>query len=371
MTVNGDPESQPVLRPGAADEPFRLMPAADAVPAPTEIVTYDPERVTATSELVDETVTRGVMASSWPDGDLPADRAPLVVGGWTDASAASAALTYDVLDPATGASARTGALSAARIGATIGALGDGSALVWGGHLPPLADVATAAGERLTGLGGSPASSPLVLSQASAAPTPRAFHRMIPIGADRFLVAGGFAISMGLARGPDPQVAQLVDIGAQVTVFDVQAPGGAAVGVGYPGLVGLGAGDALLSGGNPPIGHPGCPVDDTGLVCSVGDAYRYRAATGQLEPTEALLVRRYGHASTVLPDGTVAITGGLRASGTLAVISDVEIYDPRGADDDPLADLRPATVRSAGDVARDPSSLEPVAECVVIDLDQAE
>jgi hypothetical protein len=89
------------------------------------------------------------------------------------------------------------------------------------------------------------------------------------------------------------------------------------------------------------------------------------------------VGRFGHAASVLADGTVLITGGveLPAGATSArVVGDAEVFNPRGAvprldasgndKDDPLYDQMTSLslVRAPGDVARDPTSNMPARPC---------
>lgn len=365
LTVNGDPAATPVLRTGADTEAFRLMPGALAIAAPTEIVTYDAERQTATTELVDEVVTRGIMSTAWPRRELTTGNPPVIVGGWTDPTAAADELAFEVIDPVTAARVTTGALVGGRVGASVSGLGNGSALVWGGHLDMAADVSTAAGELLVDLGGTPASTPLVLAAGSAQPAARAFHRAIQVAPGRFLIVGGFAAAAGLARNPAANHSQLVDVSTEVTVTDVVSGTVIPTPVGYGEAIAFAGGDVLIAGGNPASDHPGCEADPTGLVCATNEALLFRAGNRSLSSTGGLQVARYGHRAALLADGRVVVTGGLHASDKLKVIADAELYDPRSADDDPIADLRPDIVRAAGDIARDASTLDPVAECRII------
>lgn len=367
LTVNGDPETLPVLRPGTAAEAFRLMPTADAVPAPTEVITYDPTRFTAAVERVGAVAGTGILPAAGAGGGSPVPSPPLLFGGYSDATLAAGATGFSAIDTASGAVSGSGAAVTARVGATVTPLGDSRTLVWSGAIFGALDAGSRAGEIISDDGSGPVSAAVALSMSGAGASPRAFHRAVQVGPGQVLVAGGFALSMMTAQAPASQLGQIIHVDTEVTVENLSA-GAPATPVGYPSLVPLTGGGALLSGGSPAVGADGClPGDTTGLGCAVASAYVYQLTSGGLAPTGEMRVPRYGHRGALLPDGRVVVTGGLHAGNTLELIPDAEIYDPRTVADDPLADLRPEVVRAPGDVARDWQSLDPVAECQVIDL----
>jgi len=281
---------------------------------------------------------------------------------------ALAANDFDTLDPHTAQPVASEQLRAERFGATVTDLGDGTALLWGGHLDSApTGLVQYAGEFLLDLDtSSPTTSALTFTGA-VAPAPRAFHQAARAGDGSVLVVGGFSIaSDGTALTPSPIHAQRLQLEMQPSVSDVGvAGGGAGVPAGYLGAVGLADGDVLVAGGNPDLGYGGCAADFSGLLCSIPDVFRYRTSLAAFERSSNLVVDRYGHALARLADGTVLVTGGLHAgNGTLAVVADAELFDPRETEDDPIADLAPDIERAAGDIARD-STGEPIAECAVV------
>ena len=367
LTVNGDPEALPVLRPGAPTEAFRLMPTADAVPAPIEVITYDPSRFIASVERVGAAPGAGILPAAGPGGGTPVPSPSLLFGGFADATLAAGATGFSTIGTAAAAVSGSGTAVTQRVGASVTPLGDSRSLVWSGAIFGALDAGSRAGEIISDDGSGPVSAAVVVSATSAGVTPRAFHRALQVGPGEVLIAGGFSVAMMAAQVPEPQLGQLVHVDTEVTVENLSA-GAPATPVGYPSLVALSGGAALLSGGSPAVGADGClPGDTTGLGCSVDTAYLYQLTSGGLAPTGGLRVPRYGHRGAMLPDGRAVVTGGLHAGNTLELIPDAEIYDPRTVADDPLSDLRPEVVRSPGDIARDWQTLEPVAECAVIEI----
>ncbi len=367
LTVNGDPQALAVLRPGTPTDPFRLMPTVNAMPAPTEVITYDPTRFTAAVERIGAAPGAGILPAAGNGGGEPVPSPPILFGGFADATLAGGATGFSAVDPASGAVSGSGMAVTARVGASVTPLGDSRTLVWSGAIFGALDAGSRAGEIISNDGSGPLSAAVALSAASAGVTPRAFHRAVQVGPGQVLVAGGFDVAMMTAQAPEPQLGQLIHVDTEVTVDNLSA-GAPATPVGYPSLVALSGGAALLSGGSPAAGASGClPDDTTGLGCSVDTAYLYQVTSGGLAPTGGLRVPRYGHRGAMLPDGRAVVTGGLHAGNALELIPDAELYDPRTAADDPLADLRPEVVRAPGDIARDWQTLAPIAECTVIEI----
>ncbi|HUH01900.1 MAG TPA: hypothetical protein VML75_07875, partial [Kofleriaceae bacterium] len=364
LALSGDPATLPVLRPGGDSGELRLLPGSSTIPAPFEIITYDPVSFTASAESV-PIAGQGLFGTAAPDGVTWSGSPPLLLGGYADATLLGTVDTFTALDPLTGATEPAAALAAARIGASASEVAGGQVLVWGGNLR-LAPLITERnfGELLSGFGVAPASQPLTIA-AARQPIQRAFHRAVVLSGGDVLVAGGYAIAADdSARDPVLATVERLTVGAEISAIEITG----AEPVGLLDAVLLPNGDVLLSGGDPSLAADGCPLEPTGLSCSTAAAYRFITGAGTLAPTASMVRARYGHRGVVLPDGRVLITGGLHAAAALQVIRDAEIYDPRGATDDPIADLRPEIVRSPGDLARDWQSLEPVSPCAIIELD---
>ncbi len=374
LTVAGDSAETPVLVSAGETARFRLVAAEGALGAPVEILTYDLSSSRITRELLhSETFepARRVLGSGSSTDTPEARPVPLLVGGWANATMAGAVDTFETLDPNTSQPVATEPLRAERFGATVTDLGDGSALLWGGQLDSApSGLVQDAGELLLGLDTSSPTSSTLAFTGPVTPSPRAFHQAARAGDGSVLVVGGFLIaSDGRALAPSTIHAQRLELGPVPELSDVAvAGGGAGVPAGYLGAVALADGDVLVCGGNPELGHAGCPQDIAGLVCSLPDVLRYRTSSSAFERAGDLIVGRYGHAITRLADGKVLITGGIHASGSaLEVLADAELFDPRELDDDPIADLGPAIERAPGDIVRD-STGEPVSECARVEAE---
>lgn len=391
LTVAGDPAATPVLD-GIRDRPGQIMriePSGDATPAPTEILTYDPlggvaSRVQLSTGAFQPRIFPAVTrAPSRGDDPAATPQVPPIVAGGYKTFGGEAAPTFERADLVTGYSETMDTWRVTpdvRVGASITRLDGDRALVWGGTLAPTMPGAEAAeaGNLLSGLAGDTPSSALVPFDPAAPdpPSPRAFHTATPIGGGRVLVVGGFGVSGGSTGEPASPFAQIVDVpagGGGGTITNVVVPD--AITVGYHDATPLLGGDVLVTGGNPAGGTMTAPcpdgTDDSHL-CSVRNAYRWRAASGTLEHLLAtpMLLDRWGHRTAVLLDGTVLVTGGFRyvdAQGRLYVLRDAELYNPRTEAMDPAAadlgaDLPP---RAPGDIARYPDGT-PFSECPVVE-----
>jgi hypothetical protein len=200
----------------------------------------------------------------------------------------------------------------------------GTAIVWGGDTTADDGTNTSElGELLTGWDGTPASAPMVMNAASETRPYRAFHGAALAGDGALIVWGGFRMTTATALNPVTQVVQRIATPLSSAVATTLANDTVATANGYGAAVAVGDGDVVMGGGN-------CGTD---LACATGETWRYSVVSGAAAKTGALGVPRYGLALTLLADGTVLATGGL--SATPAAIADLELYEPRGAADDPL------------------------------------
>ncbi|MDB4964655.1 MAG: branched-chain amino acid transporter substrate-binding protein [Myxococcales bacterium] len=239
------------------------------------------------------------------------------------------------------------ALATPRMGASMTALGDDSALVWGGQIAP----ADPAGELVTGLaaGGTVKVTPLTLATAP----PTQFHTATLLPADSatpnrtLLVTGGFVettMNNGQALQP-PTPMQAVRI---LTV----TPGGGVSSTGpvlssytydagcnmptryraagWESAVAVGRGRVLVTGGSPTV--TGTCVDCEGgsdFRCATAQASMFTAPATLAPTTERMQIPRYGHTSTLMNDGNVLIVGGVTtAVENPRMLRDVEVYNPR-------------------------------------------
>jgi hypothetical protein len=329
------------------------MGRSGTIALPPEILLYDPATRSVTRTELMNGPTPRVFGTATHAGSPPGE-ALAVVGGQT--MAGGNVLAHESVNPADGTSAGT-ITGHPRLGATVTAISPTEALVWGGDVTTLAtDVR--AGDRLAMLGGAPT---LSTGPAATEGLNRAFHAAARFG-DRVAVVGGLGTTAGTISdvGFAP-VVHLVDPAAlTATLLDVPGATPAA----YPAAVTLAGGDIMFSGG---AATAGCPST---LACPSPQSFRIRRGTGASagptpEATGAPGLARYGHRMTLLPDGTVLVSGGFAPAtdaDKVRALRDAELFAPHGAADDPIADLMLG--RMAGDVARTTGG-EPLAPCALI------
>lgn len=368
LTVNGDPLTTVAAGVGAT---YRIEPTAEALAAGPQVLRYDPATLNVTLVTTPDLdmLTPRIFAGAATDAPV-ADIKSVIAGGVANGSAMAQPLqSFDLVDQG-GTSRPGGTLVASRVGATVTALNDGSALVWGGNVDsPDMETVPQAGELITNLGDAetPVAMLMMYSVAGDLPTARLFHAAVRAGDGSVVIAGGYAIAPMLSASLDGVFAQRIAAGTTATVNNLPIIGGGAADPAvYVDAVALPDGDVLISGGSPAIGIGACPDTANGLLCTTTSAYRYRVDAAALAVPEApMLVGRYGHRSVALAGGTVLVTGGFASDGvSLRVVSDAEVFDPREEQDDPLAGLGPEVTRLPGDVAR--AGTEPFAECELIE-----
>ncbi|MCE9576426.1 MAG: hypothetical protein K8W52_24975 [Deltaproteobacteria bacterium] len=353
ITATGDPSAAPVLTPGGA---FRWTPTATARGAPGEIIDYVPAIGTFTRRAIDPDLPPRVLGAA-PEA---LGTGAVQVGG---TNAGTAEVSFDLYG---GAMAASGALRRPRVGATVTPLDDTTALVWGGDV--LHNVTGQIGEPGELIGGLPAAPSAQALTFASVGGHRIFHAAARTGGGAIVIAGGFALDMGVAQAvAAPATVELTIAAGAATGAEVEGPAG-----GYPAALTLPDGDVLATGGDPAVDTTGCGDTATttgGVACALGGAWRYPSAGGPGIAIGAMQLARYGHRLTRLADGTVLVTGGLTPggpldpAGTLRALPDAELFEPRGTDDDPVADL--GLGRTPGDVARTAAGGAPVAECRVL------
>ncbi len=368
ITVDGDPARVPAAFTGApAVNATRIIPASNARPAPLELLLYDIASGSL-SRLEPGDTGDARMFAAIAGGDARPKSTPLpivVVGGAID-SQLTPQNDFEVRATTSGEVSATATTATARIGASATLLDDNSVLVWGGHLAAAdGDLLGLSGERLIDLEGTPMSSTPTFSALGVTPTPRLHHAAARTGDGRVVVAGGYRIAAGAANDVDPTFVQVLEVDTQIRVSEPATSSGlGAVGAGYPAASSLGNGDVLISGGNADVGPAGCSSAVHPLTCSAAAAYRYDQLTGILDDRPTLAVSRFGHRMTLLPGGSLLVTGGLHAEGqTLQLLNDLEVFNPATTDTDPLDDT--GAMRDPGDVARTTAG-EPVSECLIVE-----
>jgi hypothetical protein len=346
--------------------------------AASELLIYDPATRSATRTVMGG-FTKGVYQGAAPFAD------GLAVAGGIDWNGMPLQATIPTVkrvevSRAMEAPPRALTLATARMGATLTALSDDRALLWGGQIT----TTDPAGEHITGLaaGGTPAGTVITLATAPVTQ----FHTatLLPQEAGQtnrtIIVTGGFietATNMGQALQPPAPMAAArlltVTVGgtvSQSTPLFSNYPldstcmmDGRYRPAGWESAVDLGRGRVLISGGAPTVSGSCNDCDDGGsdFRCSTKQASLFTAPSTMSPAREGLQIPRYGHTSTVMHDGNVLVVGGVTAAaGAPRVLRDVEVYNPRPITpvfdpssgmpdpDDPVAADLTSTVRAPGD-----------------------
>lgn len=319
--------------------------------APTELLVYDPDAHTSTRMTGDTTIDNRVFqaGAAFADG--------FVAAGGIDwhGNPLTSTVNVTTFDVTRTDGPRKAPLVAPRMGATLTVLTDDTALLWGGQIDLTAMPTPPPGELLSGLGAMNTPKSTGVTLATAQPTQ--FHTATllppdPTTANRsILVSGGFVettTSGGQAVQPPPPNAA-VRILTVTPTGTVTSAGPVLSGYGYDATcasdtrlkpagwqstLDLGRGRVLLTGGAPTITAM-CNDCDGGsdYRCGIKQASIFTApstiAPTNNDPTEKMQVPRYGHTTTLMPDGNVLVIGGIGAPmGTPRLIGDVEVYDPR-------------------------------------------
>jgi len=346
--------------------------AADA-----ELLTYDPATHSATRTVMGG-FTKGVYqgAAMFADGMA-------VAGGidWNSMPLQPMATIKRVeVSRAMEAPPRFFTLPTPRMGATLTALNDDRALVWGGQIAPT----DPAGEHITGLSAGGTMAGTTITLATAPPTQ--FHTATLLPQDTgqtnrtIVVTGGFletTTNMGQALQPPAPMAAArlltVTVGGTVSqstplfssypLDSTCAIAGRYRPAGWESAVDLGRGRVLITGGAPTVSGTCNDCDDGGsdFRCATRQASLFTTPSTMSPAREGLQIPRYGHTSTLMRDGNVLIVGGVTsAAGNPRVLRDIEVYNPRPIvpafdpssgnpdPDDPVAGDLTSTVRPPGE-----------------------
>jgi N-acetylneuraminic acid mutarotase len=248
---------------------------------------YDPTTGTWTATGSTSGGGTGRSATLLDDGTV------LVVGG-SDGSLSEGDLApmrvAELYNPGTGEWSTTGPLVQPREGHTATALPDGKVLVVGG---------TDTGEVY-----DPSTGQWTATAAMAGV--RVGHSAALLADGKVLVAGGMA---GTGAGA---FAELYDPGSGQWT----ATGDMVEGRIYHTATPLAGGRVLVTGGIDSVIDAGVPRTSVEL---------YDPGTGQWTVTESMAVVRNGYTATLLADGTVLVTGGSDAGGS--IFAAAELYDP--------------------------------------------
>ncbi len=366
---------------GARLVPFSGPSALQAQAAGAEILSFDPTNNSATRVPV-----AGFLSAVFQAGAALKNGLAVAGGnaysGMLNNTDLTAAKSLSVMIGA--GTTHQGMLSTQRTGATMTALYDDTALVWGGARTP----ADPSGDLVSGLSGAAPSATMV----TVASTPNTWFHTATLFASTassasVLVTGGFEVQSG-AQALDPPLDALrvvtVNAGAvsmTPVVLDNWAPADAACAAdnryrpaGWESAVSLGdQGPVLITGGTPrTIACNDCEQSPSNPLCSLHQASLF-SAPATLSKLPALQIGRLGHTSTLLTDGTVLIIGGIReplAGGGTRVVAEAEIYNSHTTvppydvaqpslndKDDPLfLELNSLKLqRAPGELARDPST----------------
>jgi hypothetical protein len=358
------------LRRGA--EPLRVMPLDTALPAGVEILVYDPAARTIDDSAI---ATTGFASRMFPAVSTdPGILAGLAVAGGIKKAGATfdptqAVLSIDQADKNTGTLLPAGTmanLTEQRVGATFTTLDANRALVFGGDMSQVAPNESAhAAEVVNGIGTGSVTSTLLTVPMTTSVLATAFHTSVRLDDGSVGIIGGFLVQGGVAINTnDAAPLQRVKPDATGNLTTITVPAGGFVGVGYHASTLVPEATALLvSGGSPAMSTMGC-----GLLCSTQDAYLIDKTSFQVRSTHKLAVGRYGHQQSLLADGTVLVTGGMRfqpgrndAPGLL--LDSVEVFNPHDAMFDRLNAAPFMLARPAGAALGD---ADPAKRCLTRD-----
>ncbi len=234
---------------------------------------------------------------------------------------------FEVLTTA-GSTAHAGAfpLNQARVGAAAAPLSATEILLFGGNVKSdSASLIPKVAELIT-LGASPRADPLVLESGSQAlAVPVAHATLTPYGQGQLLLAGGLTVQTGKARTVKVQnpLLRLSRVGKLLRVSKLSATGFAPVA--YQSATTLKSGDLFLCGGMPTT----CAKDKP---CGGTAAYTFMPKTEGLRKEVPMRHARMSHRASLLPDGTVLISGGLHHDGTRVVThKTAELFAPAQID----------------------------------------
>ena len=308
--------------------------------AGAEILSYDPVNRTSTRTPLGG-FTPGVYQAAAPFADGVA-----VAGGIDWMNQPLQAMVPEVktleVSRAMEMPPRSAMLTAPRMGATLTALSDDTALLWGGPIVPT----DPAGAFVTGLGAQNTVTLTPVTLAAAPPTQ--FHTATLLPADAttanrtILVTGGFVqttMNMGQALQPPAPTDAVRLLTVTTTGMVTSAPptlSGYDMATnpyrpaGWESAVDVGRGRVLVSGGAPTItGSSNDCQGGSDFYCALLQASLFTAPSTLAPTTEPMQLPRYGHTSTLLPDGNVLIVGGIGAPGDQPrLYGDAEVYDPR-------------------------------------------
>jgi Galactose oxidase, central domain len=224
--------------------------------------------------------------------------------------------TAELYDPATGTFARTGNMSVGRTQHTASLLADGRVLVVGGST----NVGSGTATTTTTLASAEIYDPGkgIFSPAGNMGAPRAGHTATLLPSGKVLITGG----------QNDQSAQ-----ATAELYDPQTNSFTATGsMGAPRMGHTATllinGKVLVAGGaTNKVLSPGVlgPAADSQTTAEL-----YDPLTGQFLPTASMAYGRIAHTATVLPNGTVLISGGFKDfsfSVGYESYNSTEIYDP--------------------------------------------
>ncbi len=259
-----------------------------AVPAGVEI--YDPHTTPAsTRRVADLVVPRSAHAAA-----LLADGSVLVASGIVKEGMLTASAERYL--PGQGRWVPTGSLRAPRVGHTLTRLLDGRVLAAGGEYGDGYADGAEVYDPLTGAW-LPTGAPSV---------PRSHHTATLLRDGRVLVVGGISS----------------EAGDSAELFDPRTGAWQPAGRLHTGRVGHTA--TLLADGRVLVAG-GMSTGDGPLVTVIAAAELFDVASGQWTPAGNLVVPRYSHAATLLPDGKVLLVGGQKEDWW--VTGAAEVFDP--------------------------------------------
>lgn len=320
-----------------------ILPGQDAqVPASNSVLlVYDP-RSRSVTEVADnlEGVSRTAFVAVTDFGE-GGELSAAVVGSVRDTGGATFAPSFEsaaALVQADGAIVLPSvSLGQNRLAAGVARLSPArdDFLVWGGNISATGgpDPSTDAGHIVDAAGRSVA----VASGAGGVPPPVAFHTVTSIGTEGVLVAGGLKVARPAGAMDTPILRLAPDPGRTLVYLRADAAGTAITAfapsdAGYTSTIlhtatRLPGGDVLLVGGSERRTPSGGSLDlEFFEVAQVVRVSQGSPGTVTWRALPSLIEGRFGHATALLPDGRLLVTGGFRRNtDKLDALSSAEIF----------------------------------------------
>ena len=299
---------EPVFVVGGSADPLPLVPGSGARPADAVVVRFYPW---ADPPQVQRLTSSPVFAQRMLHAAAQIEGRAIIAGGATEYAKGVLSTVDDLeLMPDAAATEHLGpfALQRSRVGAAAAPLSTDRVLLFGGNLGSSATALAADAAEVIALADPPTSSLAAYDSGSSAQVDAVAHATLTaVGSGELLLVGGLAIADGAARQPRARVAQrITSVGARLRVADVDA--GGLTPRAYHRVVPVGEGGALVIGGSTAACGSG-PLCGSREVYRYDPG-----AGGLASFTAMAVARMGHAVSKLLDGGSLLVSGGLSLEG---------------------------------------------------------